>query len=426
MGGLTYGAVKSTLSEVCENGLSPTDTRVLKRTNEATAILLQELVPVGGMLTADIVADGTTLLLPKEFENSIEVEIQGAGNVDGNIEHQQGWYDIINPSTYVDPQFQHDSPLVDQFLQPDPDDDSILRRQYDFPGLTPNATVRVTGAKRYIPLTDDSDFLIIQNIDALKSMILSLERKYNCNDPDGAAKYKAEAIGILQAEVKKHLLDPKNSLKRRAGYEADLENYIQDTFGWVRARLALELPNGLTVGKYELTRMLEDAERKLIGKVQAVGTWEEFTADVVGGHIFLPTRVQSIIAMDLCGYPIDVRNVMFEYIRSGPGKFCGCGEYLIDEGDVQYADGTRRRSYRLRASTTTTQTITFLTKLRWVKKIPTDFMTIKNFEALKLAAEGNQAEAIAELDKELNEWLGGQAPVVNLDLIQLGGCGSML
>lgn len=72
-GGLTYGATKDILGTVVENGVSGSDPRVLVRTNEATKAILDETIPVGGMITADVQASGTTLLLPKEFENAIEL-----------------------------------------------------------------------------------------------------------------------------------------------------------------------------------------------------------------------------------------------------------------------------------------------------------------------------------------------------------------
>lgn len=425
-GGLTYGATKAQLCTVVENGVCADDSRVLVRTNEATAAILNVLIPVGGMITADIVATGTTLLLPAEFENAIEVEVQGLGEVNSSGDVTQGFYDIVNNFAYVDPEAAHDNPLVDEYLQPDPGDPTILRRQYDYPGLTPNATVRVTGAKRYIPITQDGDYLIVQNVLALKWMIQAIEAAEN-NDRANSEAYKKDCFELLAAEVKKHQLDPRNSMKRKAGYDADLANYSQDTFGWTRARLAFELPGGLSMGKSELTRLLDMAEMKLIARGQWVGTLQEYTAEVVDGHILAPVNVQTIIAIDLCCNPIDVRNVFFEYQKNGTGKGCSCHPALIDEGEQQYPNGDRRRQYRLKSSTEA-QVISFVGKLRWVKKAASDFMTIKNFEALRLMchaildqrnekwaeAQAAEANAIREVDRELSEYLAGQmitAPV---------------
>lgn len=425
-GGITFGIARPELALVVANGVCAEDSRVIKRTNEATLAILSELTPVNGMMTVDVVASGTTLLLPAEMENAIEVEVQGMGQVNSSGDVTQGWYDIVNPFTYVDPSAQHDNPLVDEYLQPDPVTPTILRRQYDYPGLTANATVRVTGAKRYRPITADADYLIVQNVLALKYAIQMIEEGENGN-PTQSEFFHKKWMDLLTAEVKKHLLDPRQSMKRKAAYDADLATYPQDTFGWTRARLAFELPGGLTMGKSELTRLLDMSEMKLISRGQWVGTLQEYTAEVIGGHILCPLMVQTIVAIDLCCQPIDIKNVFFEYQKNGTGKGCGCHPSLIDEGDMLYPNGDRRRQYKLKSSSAT-QVISFVGKLRWIKKAPADFMTVKNFEALRLMcqaimdqrnekwteAQAAEANAIREVERELSEYLAGQmmtAPV---------------
>lgn len=425
-GGITFGVAAPTLALVTENGVCTDDVRVMRRTNEATQAILNVMIPVNGMATYDVVADGTTLLLPAELENAISYEVQGMGTVNESSDVKVGSYNIVNQFTFVDPAAQLDSQLVDEFLQPDPGDPTILRRQYDFPGLTPNATVRVTGAKRYIPITSNNDYLIVQNVLALKYMIQAIEHAEN-NDRANAEAFKKDCFDLLTAEVKKHQLDPRQSMKRIAAYEADLVDYPQDTFGWTRARLALELPNGMNLGKSDLTRLLEMAEMRLISRGQWVGTLQEYTASVVDGHILAPLMVQTIIAIDLCGQPIDVRNIFAEYQKNGTGKSCGCHPSLIDEGEAIYPNGDRRRQYRLKSSTQAHE-ISFVAKLRWVKKEPTDFLVIKNFEALRLMCQAIQdqkaerwqeagaaeANSIREVERELSEYLSGQiitAPV---------------
>lgn len=262
-GGITFGACKADLATVTDNGTCTDDSRVLLRLNEATKMLLDEVIPVDGMATFDVVADGTTLLLPSQLEAAYEVEVRNDATVRSQTDVTQGWYDLVNNFTYVDPSMQHDNPLVDLGLVPDDDDNTILRRQYDYPGLQANATVRVTGPKRYVPITDDAQFLIIQNVPALKLAILSIELLEK-NQPVPAKEYFQWAIERLQAEVKKHQLDPRNSLKRKAAYQADLINYDEGTLGRTRARLALELPGFLLRGKSEISYLVNRAEQMLV------------------------------------------------------------------------------------------------------------------------------------------------------------------
>lgn len=350
-GGLTYGASKSMLARVVENGLCDDDSRVMLRVNEATKACLDELIPVGGCATYDVVASGTTLLLPKELENAIEVEVLNDAKVRGQRDVTQGFYDLVNPFTYVDPAAAHDNPLVDQFMQPDPGDATILRRQYDYPGLANNATVRVTGAKRYLPITSDADYLIVQNILALKFMILAIEM-FERNALDEGKKLKGEALELLTSEVKKHQMDPRQVMRRKAEYDKDMATFKPGTFGYVRARLAHEVPGALNLGKSELSRLLEQAEMRLMDKGHFVGTLEEFRANVTDGHILLPARVKSLLAANIggCG-TLDIRSIFFQYLKNGPGLESSCGNILYDEGEVYLESaGEWRRKFRLSGS----------------------------------------------------------------------------
>jgi hypothetical protein len=69
---------------------------------------------------------------------------------------------------------------------------------------------------------------------------------------------------------------------------------------------------------------------------------------------------------------------------------------------------------------TETHTVKFLAVLRWVKKVPTDYMVIKNFQAIRLKCSSilkqkeekeymsDEQMAIDQLDKEIRRYLGGQ------------------
>lgn len=438
-GGLKYGEVKTTLARVVDNGVCDDDPRVLERTNEATKFLLDALIPVGGMATYDVIADGTNILLPPQLENAIEVEVQGSGLVNNQSDVRQGWYDLVNNFTYVDPGQQYDNSLVDLFLQPDPADPGVLRRKYDFPGLTQGATVRVTGAKRFIPISSDNDYLIVQNLRALKEAMMGLERS-DINDPDNANKYYQSAIGMLRAEVTKHLLDPRNSLKRRAQYTKDTGSLPVNSYGWMRAQLALQIPMLLNRGKLDINGLLDNAEMRLIGSGLWKNTLEEFHAEVVNGVIKLPLRVGSVLMARLDNRPIDVRSIFFSYMKNGPGYLQDmislCSGILEDQGEIyDPAIQLTRRQYRLNgAHNLTSNCLSMVCKLRWIPKLPTDQMVIKNYEALRLMVQAQMAEeekqdstafegrAMNIIEKETREYLGGQEMVPHIQLMG-GGIG---
>lgn len=567
-GGITYGASKVELATVVANGQRFDDPRVLMRTNEATRTLLEEMIPVGGMATYDVVSTTESgqqvLLLPKELENAIEVEVLSGAAVNGQTDVTQGW-NLVTNFTYVDPANAHDNPLIDLGLVPDADP-TILRRKYAYPGLAAGATVRVTGAKRYVPITADGDYLIVQNIRALKMAILSIERDENNALTEGEG-YLAKAIRILTAEVKKHQLDPTNSLKRKAAYQADLITYAEGTLGRTRARLALELPGFMQRGKAEITYLINRAVQMLVdnrnqlaiagrisvhgtitelayapattastaltwpdynqirlivqsfitesGDAQALAVAEEYqkkafelqraqlieateklrhttyttalatyndgqfgyalarlalelqgglqltvtelerilnmaemrlleqgiwkgalrevNATIVGGEILFPRDIEAVLAADICGQPVDIRSILFEYQKNGPGKtsFCGCTSMFVDKGEVYFEmTGFRRRKYLYTGSTTDQVQFNSVCKVRWIQKSGSDELVLKNMEALRLMsqailleraekwneAQASQAFAVSVLEKELREHLAGNQYTANVEM----------
>lgn len=566
-GGITFGAAAPELCKVVENGVCFDDDRVLSRTNEATKALLDEIIPVNGMMTVDLAgvvsptnaAAGTQLWLPKEMENAIEVEVV-TGTVRSSSDIRQGWYDIVSQFTYVDPAAAHDNPLVDLFLVADAGSPTILRRLYDYPGLSAGATVRITGAKRYVPMTSDADYLIIQNVRALKLMILALEREDN-NAFDDGAKYRKAALELLQAEVKKHQLDPRNSLKRKANYQADLIAYVEGTLGRTRAKLALELPgflargkteigylidravqmlvdnrnqlaltgklavhestaeltytqptlptsalswtdynqirllvqsfvgeagadnaalqqrafelqqaqltermefrrrttyeatlaaaNPLTMGylvarlaldlpqglkmtEVELTRVANSAEHRIMDRGRWKNTVQEVTASISSGYVLFPRDTESVLAASLCGSPARIQSRFFQFHENGPGNLdpeCdSCAGMLLDEGEVLFSmTGYIRRKYKVLAAVSPDVTeLRAIVKRRWIAKTADDLMVIQNYEAIRLMvlsilnqsdlnlSSGFANQAIDAMTRELQEYLAGIKPHIEV------------
>lgn len=422
MGGLRFIDAKPFLASVTDNGIDPDDVRVMIRTNEAiSTILAGDTIPVNGMMTIDIQAINDVLFLPQELSNVIDIQVLGDATVRGNKDNTQGFYDIVNQFTYVDPAMAHDNPLIDYGLVPDQADPSILRRQYVYPGIQPNALVRITGAKSYIPITKDSDYLIIQNIEAIKCYILSIER-YENNDVDGAAKFRELGVKMIKDEVTGFIMDPRNIMRRKAAYEDDLVAYPPGSYGWMRARMALEVPGAMNFGKSEVSRIMDQAEMRLMEGRFFRGCIKEYHADVVNGIVYFPIDVDSIVGANFRCRPIDIRSVLFKYLENGPGS-SSCYETLEDLGEEYFSTSRNtRRKFRLTgASDTESFRLSVAAKLRWIQKQPADQMTVKHYEALRLMstaivlerqekwqeAMANLQQAIAELDKDLANYLKG-------------------
>lgn len=434
-GGLQFKDAAPLLCGVVDNGVDASDSRVMARLNQATKMILDYMIPVGGMATANVNAYAEFIVLPPQLENCIEAFPSDPNTkVWGDKDVAQGWYEIVNNSTYLDPFQHHDNPLIDLGLFPDDAEPETLRRVFWYRGLTPsNAVITVTGAKRYIPIRSNEDYLIVQNIEALRLMILAIERLEN-NAKDESDKYRQSALELLQAEVKKHILDPRNYMRRKANYQADLSVFPENTLGWMRANLALDIEDALKKGKVDLTWELNQCERRLMQRGTFKDSIVNVSATVTGGLVYFPRNVAAVLAVDLDGRPIPIRSQFFQHLENGPGMF-PCHHMLIDQGD-QFMPGTQstRRVYKLIANCTEGQHIQAVCKLRWLLKKPEDYMVIKNYEALRLMmtakvleekenwqeAAANQQQAYEVLEQELRQYLGGIKHTIQIQTYGFG------
>jgi len=434
-GGITFRDAAPMICSVVDNGVDEADPRVLVRLNEATKIIMDTMIPVGGMMSANVRAQGTFLILPPQMENVITAEVTEAGTkLYGDTDVTQSWYEIVNNSAYFDPGQSHDNPLIDIGLNANPTDPSDVRRIYSYPGLQPdNAIVQLSGKKRYLPLTSDEDYLIVQNIEAIKDIILSIERKEN-NAVDDAAKFRQSAFELLQSEVKNHLMDPRNYMVRKHAYYQDLMNFPANSMGWLRAQIALDVDAALRVGKRDLTWTINQMERRAMSGRLYKDTIVEVQANVQGGIVYFPLYVDSVLAVDLNGRPIPVRSQFFEHLDNGPGMF-SCSEILKDMGD-EYFPGSRttRRKYKLIANCDNVQCLSAICKVRWLEKKPLDQMVIKNYEVMRLLvgskfleeankwddAAKSQAQAFQILEKELHDYLVGIRRTVHIQTYGFG------
>lgn len=440
-GGLTYGSQKTILATAVANGIDAADPRVMDYTNEATQIVLNKLTPVGGMMSANVTAaaDGS-LLLPKEMENAIDASLTGTNTgVRGDTDIGQVFFEITDRFTYLDPSDAHDNPLIDLGLVPDPGpppNPTTLRRKYQYPGIDQGTVVAIVGDKRYLPITQDSDPLLVQNVPALKQVIESIVmRENNAPTQDWVAR-RDDAINTLKEEVMKFKMDRRNFMRRRSNYEADLKNFKMGTKGWIRARIALEQPGGTQLGKLELDRLLERSEMEIIDMGEYKGTLEEFEATVFGGELSFPARVSGIVTIKLNCQAQYVRSIFFNYLKAGGANawdwtcsgWDGSGiGYVRDLGDEDLGDIPRRK-YQIFGSIETGQKLFAVCKLRWVPKQPNEYMVIRNIRAHRAMIDGLISEQAGNkdelfkararvkqiMDEELESYLRGVEPAMSL------------
>ena len=264
---VTYGSAKVRFSQALGLGVDGVaDPRVLIAANGATETIMRDLagtnpadgkpwtvrgVYVGGVdqLTFTVAA-GNIFTLDAAHDVVLQVEISTATDINN------GWYSDLDLSGCVDSDFANDVIFI-----PSGYDDNG-NRFYQIPTANVGDTVTVWAKKRYVPiLGNDADLLLVPNVDALCSMIIGKQKWLRSDNRTEAQGYMMDALASMKNELDGYLFDPTRSLSRKAAYLADEKTYstMPATLGFVRARIALDLPSCLKVGKTQITRAVNRA-----------------------------------------------------------------------------------------------------------------------------------------------------------------------
>jgi hypothetical protein len=193
----------------------------------------------------------------------------------------------------------------------------------DIPLLNPGdppVRIRVTGKRRFLPIYNDTDFLILANLGALRLELLALDRE-DGNDFQGSAEFHKRALDLLQAEVKSYQLDPTRTSYRKAQCLEDEKSYDRAQLGHVRARLALENVQFLRVGLRTITRAINTSQERLLSQ----GYWKDtviyLTLRILGeGYVVPPPNVESLVVTHFKDLPLTMRNRWFESHESSSKK----------------------------------------------------------------------------------------------------------
>lgn len=147
-----------------------------------------------------------------------------------------------------------------------PDETVAGYRRYYIPELPEEgATVRLTGKLRWVQLYNDSDIVPIRNLDAIKLMANAIMHEEG-GTFELAAALRAEAESLLTKERDQYILDPTNIAERKAAFRDEYKNSPEGSLGYVRARLAIELPGAIKMGRTRLTQAILQALEKIVEK----------------------------------------------------------------------------------------------------------------------------------------------------------------
>lgn len=404
---LTLLEAKNALSPFVDNGVCPTDSRVVARINEAQRRLHSVRAWLGVMARYSVGVTGGQFTLPApsgsistfagfglESATRVSATTAPAGFLTNGVQAFLADTGDVLPLNFV--------PTSSDF------------RTYAIEGTVP-AFVEVTGKLNYVAAANDTDLLIIDDVDALKMMLLAIYREEN-NQLELAQALENKAIERLTVKTDRAI-----EAARRVNYQTRIANEIPGSLGEFRSKLALDLMDGLRVSDAELVDSLNNAEEALFTLGKWFGTIEQYRLTVSNTQeILLPTTIGTVLSVSVASKPVGIFDRQFDYHENGTGynqNDTSGYDMLIDRGEV-YANGEWRRRYYLRNSSPD-ECVHILAKKRWLRKtLDSDKMDIRNYPAVKemvMALRSNEPEkmafhesrAVAFLQKELSELRGG-------------------
>lgn len=515
---MTFGEIKSEIARVVDNGVPSTDVRVVQRVNQAQRRLHAIRAWLGTLAKykVDVVTDIITL--PHQLESIVRVEKNTNTNLpSGNI--------LLCDNAYV---FIHDSgELVPLNFVPIGSVANVIQFRIDSSVSPMPSSIVVTGKKKMVDVVNDSDELIISDLEALKLMVLALYReennqidmasalqakavehlayktdmaveearrlvyqaklstqatntmgyvrsklgldlefgikledgklfdlvnkaqdllitkkrlllsslRYGVRDGltlptysyivsdstvlpvsnyqivklavlaltalslssknaqlniEQAAKFEAEAIKMLEEELNVEL-----ESKRHGTYTTALSTATSGTLGYMKARFALEAPNGLRLSDSELTRFINQSEEQCMRMGTFVGTIKTYTLTInqTDGLVYVPNDVEAILGATFNGAPIPVYDEFYDFKENGPGyqqtdidvhntSNLTSSPCMVARGETRI-DNVQYRSYFIRGNWSSSSYVRLLVKKRPVYKTQdSDVMSIKNYPAI--------------------------------------------
>lgn len=198
--------------------------------------------------------------------------------------------------------FVMDSPSLLQFTMVSPSRFKII-------GPYPTA-VDVMGRVEYQDAVNDTDLLLIEDIDALKLMIQGIYDMSN-NAPE-------LGMNQINAAIEKITMRTRLAVEsaKRGAYQNRLMASAPGTRGYVRARVAMELTGGERFEDARITNLIEDAERRIMTEVSIQAS---YLCKAIGGYFTAPREIESILRVDIDNCPARVNGPTYEFLQYGTG-----------------------------------------------------------------------------------------------------------
>lgn len=405
---LTLAEAKEKLSPYVSNGLCSTDARVVVKINEAQRRLHARRAWIGVLARLFIPVSNNTFSLPGPTGNISTVS--GFGLESASFVHKTNLVSgsVINDvRAFVTPNAE----LLD--IVPSSTDSNT--RYYTIVGDSVSS-VEVTGKLNFVEAALDTDLLLIEDLEALKLVLLAIFREEN-DQLEAAQALENKAVERLTLKT-----DMAVESARRLNYQTRLNTETDNSFGQFLSRIALDIEGGQRLFDGELADLINKAEETLFN----LGTWHGTTQHLKVsidnvGEIYLPTSVGTLLGVTANNRPLQVRDQMFDYHENGPGyqdKGSTGQGMLIDRGE-RLLSNKWMKCYFVRANVDSGTCVEIFAKKRWQRKRKnSDRMDIRNYPAIRemvLALRGvdkpeisqlHEAKAVSYLQRELKEMRG--------------------
>ena len=415
---ITLSEAKAFLAPYVDNGIYPGDDRVISRINEAQRRLHSYRAWLGVMAKYAVNVVGSQFTLPDYTGNITTFSGFGLESAT-RIAETSANVGFMTNSVQA---FVADSTSLVQ-LQFAPTSSDL--RTFQLTGDSVNVPrVEITGKLNYQPAVNDNDLLIIQDLDALKLMVLALWREQG-GQLDVARAFLDQALERLTVKT-----DRSVEAARRVNFQTQVYSSIPYSLGEFRSRLALDLENGIKISDAEMINLINDAEESLFALGKWYGTIERYRFNVTQtNEILVPNDIGTILFAAMDSNPVNIFDRNFDFHENGPGynkRDSDGWNVLVDRGEV-YANNAWHRKYFIRDATAP-ECIEVLAKKRWKSKNQdSDLMDIRNYQAIKEMVFGLQAakdkpevatfheqKALNILRKELAEMRGGARATIRV------------
>jgi aryl carrier-like protein len=388
---ITLAEAKATLSVYVDNGVYQDDSRVVARINEAQRRLYAVRSWLGVLAKYSVPVTAGTFTLP----DTLGATVAGTFVPDISTFAGFGINTILRVTTTTMPNgfltnseqaFLSNSESLVKVNKPA---SSSNFRSYQVSGINPlPASVEITGKLNFVPATAANDLLIIQDLDALRLMLLALWREQN-GQLDLAQAFEQKAVERLSM-----VLDKTLEGARRLNYQSIVATSVEGSMGWMRSRMALDLKDGLHTDDAALFHLVDKAEEYLLTRGSWYGSIRQFDVQVdESGEIYLPHEVESILFCSFNSERVDLFAREYDFHENGPGYRTAknaSGLLVVDRGedavfDANYGGVVAKRKIFVNRPTNPEDPciLTILGSIRFSAKTnDSDPMVVGNYPAM--------------------------------------------